>query len=65
MPGWVDITEHICNNTDGFYIECVDGEIYGYCEAETCYGSCGRKGLCDCTCHDEKEVKANAERTQA
>lgn len=33
---------------------CVDGVVYGPCEAENCYGACQDLRDCECKCHEEE-----------
>lgn len=33
---------------------CHDGDVYGWCGVETCYGQCEYEGICDCSCHGEE-----------
>lgn len=40
MDGW-----------QGFNTGCHDGEVYGLCGAESCYGQCTPHGPCPCVCH--------------
>lgn len=37
---------------DGYDIECHDGNLYGPCGAEFCYGADFKVGNCGCACHD-------------
>lgn len=44
-----------CDNGADTGVGCIDGEAYGNCESENCYGMCDHKGLCDCAdCHPEQ-----------
>ena len=38
---------------EGYDTGCHDGEVYGSCGAESCYGQCDAKGSCTCRCHKE------------
>lgn len=50
----VFIEPHICDDTDGFEMACIDGDIYGNCESEHCYGACEKYYKCECPCHQKK-----------
>ena len=30
---------------------CINGDWYGLCPSENCYGLCEYEGRCDCECH--------------
>jgi len=45
--------EHYCSGEVGD-TECHDGELYGNCGHESCYGGCDWIGSCGCACHEEK-----------
>lgn len=32
---------------------CIEGEVYGPCSYEECYGICELVGECDCVCHEQ------------
>jgi hypothetical protein len=34
---------------------CIDGNYYGPCSAENCYGVCELSGYCPCSCHERDE----------
>lgn len=38
---------------EGYNTGCHDGEVYGPCGAESCYGQCVSLRYCTCVCHQE------------
>ena len=51
------VEKHICQGTSDDLV-CEDGDIYGPCGSEYCYGGCEKYYLCECPCHEEKESNA-------
>lgn len=37
---------------EGYDVGCHDGDRYGLCGAEFCYGQYENQGLCPCKCHE-------------
>lgn len=56
MSDWTDPSAHddaICAQEHYEMWACINGNVYGPCSSENCYGACDLDGKCSCRCHRE------------